>query len=244
MTGPTVPDLIRLWPPPATGSAHERVVGLLVALNGPAAARVTLGTHHRQLLALHRDLVGTALEAVVTCRHCATDSEFPVPVEAVLDLPAPLPENIVTVEVDAVRETFRLPTVEDLDATHGLAYDDAVRRLAECTHVGGGAPLLGSGDLARLAAAWDEADPAGDVTVDVDCVGCGAPLAVSVDPVEFVTRDLDRFLDRVLREVHALATAYGWTEETILALPTSRRRRYLELVNPRASARSLTAVSS
>ncbi|MBA2954120.1 hypothetical protein GON03_07290 [Nocardioides sp. MAH-18] len=219
-------------------------MSLLVALDGPAAARVTLGTHHRELLALHRDLLGTTLEAVVTCRHCGTDSEFPVPAEAVLDLPAPVPGNVVAVEVGGARETFRLPTVEDLDATRGLAYDDAVRRLAVRTHVGGAAPALDSGDIARLTAAWDEADPAGDVTVDVDCVGCGVPLAVSVDPAEFVARDLDRFLDRLVREVHALATAYGWTEDAILALPTSRRRRYLELVDTRAAARSLTAVSS
>jgi hypothetical protein len=244
MTGPTTPDLVRWWPLPATGSAHERLMGLVVELDGPAAARVALGTHHRHLLALHRDLVGTPLEAVVTCRVCGVDCEFPVPAEAVLDLPAPLPGTVVTVDVEGAPESFRLPTVEDLDATRGLAYDQAVRCLAGRTHVGDGSPSLGSEEVARLAAAWEGADPAGDVTVDLDCVGCGARLTASVDPAAFVARDLDRLLERLVHEVHALASAYGWTEDAILALPSSRRRRYLELVAPQATAGSLRAVSS
>ncbi|HET7429880.1 MAG TPA: hypothetical protein VFJ89_00090 [Nocardioides sp.] len=243
MAGPTASDLVHWWPPPAAGGAHERVVGLLVELDGPAARDATLGGHHRRALSLHRDLVGAPLEAVVTCRHCGSDSEFPVPVEALLDLPVPAPGTVVSLDLAGGRAAYRLPTVEDLDATRGLAYDDAVRRLAERTHVGDAAPTLAPGDLTALAAAWADADPAAEVTVDLDCVGCGAGLAASVDPSEFVARDLDRLLDRLLREVHALATAYGWSEEAILGLPPSRRRRYLELVAPRTTA-SLTAVSS
>jgi hypothetical protein len=33
-----------------------------------------------------------------------------------------------------------------------------------------------------------------------------------------------------LHQVHELATAYSWTEETVLALSAARRARYLELV--------------
>jgi hypothetical protein len=244
MTGPTAPELVRWWPPPTTGSTHERLVGLVVELDGPAAARVTLGAHHRRLLALHRDLVGTPLEAVVTCRVCGVDSEFPVPAQAVLDLPAPPPGTVVTVDVAGAPDSFRLPTVEDLDATRGFAYDEAVQSMAQRTHVGGPSRRLGSEELARLAEAWEAADPAGDVTVDLDCVGCGARLTASVDPAAFVARDLDRLLDRLVHQVHALASTYGWTEDAILALPESRRRRYLELIAPRAAAGSLRAVSS
>ena len=244
MTGPTASDLVRRWLPPATGPAHERVVGLLADLDGPAARAVTLGAHHRQLLLLHRDLVGTPLEAVVTCRRCGSDSEFPVPVDEVLALPAPAPGTHVALEVAGGPESFRLPTVEDLDATRGLAFDDAVRLLAERTHVGAAPLPLGAGDVDTLAAAWAEADPAAEITVDLDCVGCGSALVASVDPAEFVARDLDRLVGRLVREVHALATAYGWTEDAILALPADRRRRYLELVAPGSTPAALTAVSS
>ncbi len=36
--------------------------------------------------------------------------------------------------------------------------------------------------------------------------------------------------ERLLREVHTLARAYGWSEGAILELGSARRERYLELV--------------
>jgi hypothetical protein len=35
---------------------------------------------------------------------------------------------------------------------------------------------------------------------------------------------------RLLQEVHALASAYGWRESEILMLSAARRRAYLEMV--------------
>jgi hypothetical protein len=35
---------------------------------------------------------------------------------------------------------------------------------------------------------------------------------------------------RLLREIHVLASAYGWRESEILTLSAARRRAYLELV--------------
>jgi len=35
---------------------------------------------------------------------------------------------------------------------------------------------------------------------------------------------------RLLVEVHALASAYGWSEQEILSLSDARRRLYLEMV--------------
>src|SRR5206468_730296 len=44
-------------------------------------------------------------------------------------------------------------------------------------------------------------------------------------------RTLPRFAGRLLREVDALARAYGWREPDILALTPWRRDAYLQLVN-------------
>lgn len=246
MSWPSAVDLVRWWPP-ATTSAHQRLSALLTALDGHHARELTLGSHHQRLLEIHQAVVGTPLEAVVACRHCDAENEFVVPVVQILELPAPEPPTVVEVEVSGVVTTYRLPSVEDLAATGGLPFDAAVRLLAARTRAGGPTPVeLDDEAVARLATAWEHADPAASLTVDLDCVSCGATLTASVDPAEFVARDLDRLVRDLLGEVHGIAVAYGWSESEILALPPDRRRRYLELIGsrPAGARRPLTSVSS
>ena len=50
------------------------------------------------------------------------------------------------------------------------------------------------------------------------------------DIVSFFWREIEEFAIRTLREIHALARAYGWAEDQILALSPTRRRCYLEMV--------------
>jgi len=38
-------------------------------------------------------------------------------------------------------------------------------------------------------------------------------------------------MDALSNNVHALASKYGWTEEYVLRLPTSRRNKYIDLIN-------------
>jgi hypothetical protein len=232
-------DLVRWWPL-TTASAHARVVALLMAVDGSAALSQPLGRHHQRLLALHRSWVGSVLDALVTCRHCGVDNEFPVPVAEVLALPAPGPEHVVDVTVAGAGTTFRLPTVEDLSTTSGAAYADAVRAVAARTCLIRPVPTLDDAEVRTLAAAWEDADPAAAISVDFPCVSCDAALSAAVDPAEFVARDLDRQVERLLGDVHAIASAYGWSEDAILSLPEGRRRRYLGLVDARPNGRSLS----
>jgi hypothetical protein len=47
---------------------------------------------------------------------------------------------------------------------------------------------------------------------------------------EFFWTEIAVQAQRLLREIDALARAYGWTEREILSLPGQRRQAYLELV--------------
>jgi hypothetical protein len=51
-----------------------------------------------------------------------------------------------------------------------------------------------------------------------------------LDPVDLVWREFAALARRLEDEVHVLASAYGWTESEILALPDSRRRRYVDRI--------------
>jgi hypothetical protein len=52
---------------------------------------------------------------------------------------------------------------------------------------------------------------------------------VLFDIVSFFWAEIGAWAQRLLREVHALASAYGWREADILALSAWRRRQYLDL---------------
>jgi hypothetical protein len=62
------------------------------------------------------------------------------------------------------------------------------------------------------------------------CPECGAGVALDVDARELCLTELRFLAASVHDDVHLLATAYGWTEDAILSLPSRRRRRYAALV--------------
>jgi hypothetical protein len=75
-----------------------------------------------------------------------------------------------------------------------------------------------------------EADPLADVQLAVSCPSCGTRQQVSFDILSFFWTEIEAWAWRILREVHTLASAYGWHEHDILALSPRRRQSYLEMV--------------
>ena len=61
------------------------------------------------------------------------------------------------------------------------------------------------------------------------CPDCGASTTADVDVTGLLTDRVADQAQRVFLDVADLASAYGWSEPQILALPEPRRRAYLEL---------------
>ena len=84
--------------------------------------------------------------------------------------------------------------------------------------------------VAALVAAMAAADPLADIRLGLICPACGHAWQVLFDIVTFFWSEIDAWARRTLREVHALARAYGWREAEILALTARRRQHYLEIL--------------
>src|SRR5262249_26139255 len=82
---------------------------------------------------------------------------------------------------------------------------------------------------ASVARAMAEADPLAEVLADIVCPSCEGAFVADVDLGAFVWAELRVRALRLLREVDALARAYGWSESEVLALSARRRAAYLEL---------------
>jgi hypothetical protein len=85
-------------------------------------------------------------------------------------------------------------------------------------------------DEAVLEEAISAHDPLVAFRVSCRCPACGTTQEV---PVDLETITLTRLAARqraLVREVHQLASRYGWTESEVLAINPARRARYIELI--------------
>jgi hypothetical protein len=64
----------------------------------------------------------------------------------------------------------------------------------------------------------------------MDCPACGHQWRALFDVAAFLWREIDAWAKRSLNEVHALASAYGWSQRDILSMSASRRRRYVSMI--------------
>lgn len=120
---------------------------------------------------------------------------------------------------------FRIPSVADL-LTASQNADPAAELAARC--------LQPAKLAARTARAVHRAltamAPSLEGPVGGCCPVCGAQVALRFDPVTYTLLELRHTFAAIYRETHAVATAYCWTEETILRLTRSRRQRYAAMV--------------
>ncbi|TDC89522.1 hypothetical protein E1161_21085 [Saccharopolyspora aridisoli] len=193
-----------------------------------------VGERAADLLMLRRELFGERMQVLVACASCGDDMEFDLDVARLAERPA---EHQLQIDADGYLVEFRLPTVADLEAAAAgsSAEERRLRLLSRCTvaaeHHGEpvGCEVLPESVQRRMAEAAERADPAADLALSVSCPECGCTTPSALDIASYLWAELDSWARDVLLDVHLLASAYGWTEPSILSLSPLRRRYYLEL---------------
>jgi hypothetical protein len=165
-----------------------------------------------------------AVAMVVTCA-CGEHLEIELPLARVAADPV---EVVDAIEIGGGR--VRVPTGDDQrELARALAGALADPRLAAAGLVADAAAIAGAG-LEAIERALDAADPLVGFHVDATCVACGAGVRHDVDLEALAHRCLARAQEVLVHAIHRLASAYHWTERDVLALPPTRRARYLGLV--------------
>jgi hypothetical protein len=118
---------------------------------------------------------------------------------------------------------FRLPTVADL-----LASQDGPAEMLSCRCVD--APEISRPLARRLDRALSALAPSLEGFLGGTCPACGHEVTMRFDPLTYTLAELRNAFSGIHLETHALAAAYGWPEEAILALPRGRRRRYASVI--------------
>ncbi len=231
--------LLTVWDRTAGLARPWREVALLAAVcqePPERLARLPIGERDRLLLGLRVGMFGERFDCETVCPSCgarlelslnATDLQVPPRLVDPPDLP--FPDQDCTVR-------FRVPDSADVATCLELPSDAVQVLLQRCTEVtASNGEVL---DLAALpavacdivAARLAELDPQAHVVLDLSCPDCAHTWSACFDPAAFLIREIARYVERVMDEVHLLARAYGWSEATILSMESTRRQRYLARV--------------
>jgi hypothetical protein len=232
-------DLLDVWER-GYGRAPWRQALLLLGAAAPVPpaelARLTVGRRDAELLRLRRRLFGVRLETITDCPACRKTLEVSLAVEDILHQ-GPPPAAAHELRLDGYRIEFRLPNSLDLAALAGV--EPAHRRqwlLAQCIQAAErDQTKLAADDLppeivAALAEALSQADPQANVQLALSCADCGHQWQTPLDIVSFLWTELNAWAERLLAQIHLLASAYGWSEGEILSLGAWRRQAYLNMV--------------
>jgi len=191
-----------------------------------------VGERTAALLALlRRSEGGETLAPTLTCRAAGCGARFEIELPEAVFGAAPQPSETIDVRsADGTALLLRRPTGADLDAWRGLR--PASREEASLAMLGSlclsGVPR--ADDVVRAAQALAEADPLIAFAVVCACPDCGHESERELDLEGLALQRLAARQGALLREVHALASHYGWTESEIMAVTPARRARYLELI--------------
>jgi hypothetical protein len=194
-----------------------------------------LGRRNVALAELHCAVFGPSLQGWISCPQCAEKLEFQMDGSALMGQPGPPPNEKVVVR----GHSFHLPTSRDLAraATETDSRLAALRLLESCLDAGespvwdaGESPVWSDEDLEEVGDKMASADAMAETLLKFHCPKCHSDWDDTLDIVAFLWGEIEARAKRLFREIHTLASVYGWTESEILSLSEPRRSTYLEMV--------------
>jgi hypothetical protein len=230
--------ILAVWEAGRPQHALDRALTILAAAS-PGTSRddladLSIGQRDALLLQLRAIVLGPHAEGFAECPRCAERLEFPLETEALEGRAPSRPADVSTrheIETNGTTIRFRLPTSRDLaQVVSAPDSSDGLRRLVESCVFSPNASDLPDETIEAISRAMLEADPQAEITLHLSCPACGHEWDFLFDITDFFWKEISAQAQRLLREIDALARAYGWTEREILSLPAQRRQTYLELV--------------
>jgi hypothetical protein len=238
----TAHTLLAAWEQGVSQSPVQRAL-TLVALECPETSpdglrALSIGQRDAYLLRLRESAFGPQMTGVIACPACSRPLELNFTVPGIRVPPPANPTGPCTVTHAGYQVEFRLPNSDDLAAlSSDLDRSSNERQVLErCllnAQQNGDAVTLDRLPAEVLAAVSDrmvEADPQADLQLSLTCPECAHRWQAPLDIVSYLWTEINAWATRLLREIHALASAYGWREADILALSPWRRQVYLEMV--------------
>lgn len=232
MSGLTEADLLRVWEEGHARSPVGRALLLATAAAGEradpdAVAELPLGRRNELLLELQELCFGSTLPCVVTCPGCEESLDVSITVDELrFGNESRLSE---TVRIGGIELELRALTSVDLLSVDPAAPDARQALLSRCVTAVEDVPEQA---FDEIAARLRDLDPQADLELPLECPECGHGWRAWIDLADHLWSEIEAYGRRLVHEVCALATAFGWTEADVLAVSPARRKLYLEATAP------------
>ena len=235
-------ELLRIWEEGRDCLPYRRALLLLSAASADETAddilSLSIGSRDARLLTLRELTFGPELKCLADCPSCSEKLEFNI-TAAKIRPPDPEPAKpYLHLELDEYAVDFRLPNTQDLIAVDGVADVQQIQaKLVErCVD-----SVLFKDEKAAfnrlppeviqaIGAQIQSADPQADIQLTLSCQVCNHRWQAIFDIVSYFWSEIHVWAVRMIRDVHLLASAYGWREADILAMSPLRRNLYLEMI--------------
>jgi len=239
----TASDLLNLWERGLMNHPLQRAIDLLAIahpeLPPEQLKELPIGRRDEYLLEIREVLFGSRLDCLTTCPTCSERLEIEFDIAQLRTAPSISDPTKIHALVEADCEVeFRLPTTADLLGIASLADATLARRalfercVQKARRNGVPIPATDVPDEVVLvtAARMAEIDPQADIQIALTCLACSQQWSAAFDIASYLWIEINAWAIRILREVHLLASTYGWRESDILALSSMRRQLYLEMI--------------
>ena len=201
-------------------------------------ASTTIGERDEYLLRLRDEMFGSEIEATTACAACSERLVLSFTTHSIRAAPPALPEKDgrFRLRLSGYQIAYRLPTSADLIAVtenpEGSGREILLRRCVDVSR--NEQPVdpsqLPERVLKQLIKRMAAADPQAEVQIQLACPACEHRRSVVFDILSYLWSEIDDWAHRLLIEVHALASAYGWSETAIMTMSARRRNLYLQMI--------------
>ncbi len=234
-------ELLGIWEAGETQPLAHRALLLLSAalpeLSYEALAQLPIGQRDGLLLTLREGLFGAQLVSAASCPQCGEKLQLTVNTPG-LHVPTGAEPDALSSTIGGYSVQYRLPNSHDLLALAGCSSVEAGRQLllsrcvqnAQVDHIDRPIEALPPDVIEAIMLCMAQADPQADLQFELNCPACGHRWLAPFDVAAFLWSEIDRWAQRVVCDVHVLASAYGWSEADILSLSATRRQLYLDLI--------------
>ena len=242
-------EQLRVWERGRRRTSAWRCLLLLAAASPERSldelAQFSIGERDARLLTLREWMFGTRIESIVACPECSERLELMFDVADIRAENAPEnspPGATYLLQSDGYEVRFRPPNSIDLEAIIEcqdieFARDRLMTRCAlEIKSSKGKAnvkkrvnqlpPKVINALIEKIA----QVDPQANVQLSLTCPACQHGWSAAFDIASFLWSEINDWAERILREIHLIATAYGWREADILEMSAERRNCYLEMI--------------
>jgi DNA-directed RNA polymerase subunit RPC12/RpoP len=199
----------------------------------------SIGERDMRLITLREELFGRSLESVTLCPQCSERIELSFTTTDIRNQGSALSNTNgkLLVETCGYVVQCRLPTSADLLKIAKSATADGPDMLLRQCIVGAhhGGPNVDPDTLPAevrrsVAEQIAAADPQADVQVEIACPKCRYRWSVMFDILSYFWNEIEDWAQRLLHDVHLLASSYGWSEHDILTMSAQRRQWYLQMI--------------